>query len=107
MTDDNANGAVDLPVAGNEVENLLAALDRNRRTLAWKCAGLDAAGLRATLGPSSVTLGGLLKHLALVEDDSFSGSLLGHDLGHRGTGWTGTPTPTGSGRAPLTTRRSS
>ncbi len=81
MTDDNANGAVNLPVAGNEVESLLGALDRNRRTLAWKCAGLDAAGLRATLGPSSLTLGGLLKHLALVEDDSFSGSLLGHDLG--------------------------
>ncbi|MXG30416.1 DUF664 domain-containing protein [Streptomyces sp. YIM 132580] len=33
-------------------------------TLAWKYSGLDAAGLRATLGMSAITLGGLLKHLA-------------------------------------------
>ena len=81
MTDNSEIDAVNFPVAGNEIESLLGALERNRRTLAWKCGGLDAAGMRATLGPSSVTLGGLLKHLALVEDDSFSGSLLGHDLG--------------------------
>ena len=49
--------------------------------LAWKCGGLDAAGLRATLAPSSITLGGLLKHLALVEDDYFSRRLLGRELG--------------------------
>ena len=81
MTDDNAPDRVNVPVAGNEVESLLGALERNRRTLAWKCGGLDAAGMRATFGASSVTLGGLLKHLALVEDDSFSKSLLGRDLG--------------------------
>jgi hypothetical protein len=28
--------------------------------------GLDAVGLKATVGASSMTLGGLLKHLALV-----------------------------------------
>lgn len=78
---DNQTDQVDFPVAGNEIESLLGALERNRRTLAWKCTGLDAAGMRATLGPSSVTLGGLLKHLALVEVDSFSRSLLGHGLG--------------------------
>jgi lysophospholipase L1-like esterase len=33
--------------------------------------GLDAAGLNATVGASSMTLGGLLKHLALVEDEFF------------------------------------
>ena len=32
--------------------------------------------LQATLGPSSITLGGLLEHLAFVEDDAFSGRLL-------------------------------
>ena len=65
------------PVAGNEVDTLLGSLERQRRTFAWKCGNLDEAGLRATLGPSSMTLGGLLKHLAVVEDYYFSVKLLG------------------------------
>jgi Protein of unknown function (DUF664) len=69
------------PVAGDEIETLLGALERQRSYLAWKCGGLDAEGLRATLSPSSVTLGGLLKHLALIEDYRFSRRLLGRDLG--------------------------
>jgi hypothetical protein len=59
------------PIAGNEVDTLLGALERQRRYVAWKCGNLDSAGLQATLGPSTMTLGGLLKHLALVEDDYF------------------------------------
>jgi hypothetical protein len=35
------------PVAGNETATLLGSLDRQRAILAWKCGGLDAAGLRA------------------------------------------------------------
>jgi hypothetical protein len=35
--------------------------------------------MRATVGASSMTLGGLLKHLALVEDDYFSVRLHGRD----------------------------
>ena len=65
------------PVAGNEVDTMTGALERQRRYIAWKCGGLDAAGLRATLGPSTMTLGGLLKHLALVEDHYFSVRLFG------------------------------
>jgi hypothetical protein len=57
---------------GGEVETLLGALDRQRFYLGWKCGGLDAAGLRTTLPPSTITLGGLLKHLAFVEDTNFS-----------------------------------
>ncbi len=60
------------PVAGDETATLLGSLERQRATFAWKCGGLDAAGLSATVGVSTVTLGGLLKHLALVEDDHFS-----------------------------------
>jgi hypothetical protein len=70
-----------VPVAGDEAATLLGSLERQRATLAWKCGGLDAAGLRATVGASSITLGGLLKHLALVEDDYFTGKLLGRTLG--------------------------
>ena len=69
------------PVAGDETSTLLGSLDRQRATLAWKCGGLDAAGMRATVGASSMTLGGLLKHLALVEDDYFTGRLQGRELG--------------------------
>jgi hypothetical protein len=67
------------PVAGTEVDTLLGALERQRGYLAWKCGNLDSAGLRATLGPSTMTLGGLLKHMALVEDDWFSVKLHGRD----------------------------
>ena len=34
----------------------------------WKADGLDAAGLQTRIGASGLTLGGLLKHLAFVED---------------------------------------
>ena len=37
--------------------------------------------MRATTAASSITLGGLLKHLALVEDDYFSRRLFGQALG--------------------------
>ncbi len=51
---------------------MLGELDRVRSYIAWKCGGVDAAGMRATLGPSTMTLGGLLKHMALVEDTHFA-----------------------------------
>jgi len=68
-------------LAGDETATLLGSLERQRATFAWKCGRLEAAGLQATVGASSMTLGGLLKHLALVEDDYFSRRLLGLDLG--------------------------
>jgi uncharacterized damage-inducible protein DinB len=71
-TSAEAQGQVDLPVAGSEVATLLGALDRNRRTFAWKCFGLSAEEMRRTLDPSTVTLAGLVKHVALVEDHYFS-----------------------------------
>jgi hypothetical protein len=79
MDSDNQAVLREPPVAGNEVDTLLGALERQRGYVAWKCGNLDSAGLRATLGPSAVTLGGLLKHLAAVEDDVFSVKLHGRD----------------------------
>jgi Protein of unknown function (DUF664) len=69
------------PLAGDEAATLLGSLERQRATFVWKCSGLDAAGLRATHAPSSMTLGALLKHLALIEDNYFSRKLLGRELG--------------------------
>lgn len=57
------------PLAGDETATLLGSLERQRATLAWKCGELGEDGLRARLAPSAMTLGGLLKHLARVEDD--------------------------------------
>lgn len=67
------------PPAGDEVAVLLGFLEFQRATLAWKCEGLDSSGLAATLGRSTMTLGGLLKHLTYVEDVWFSVRLLGRD----------------------------
>lgn len=64
-----------------EVESLLVVLERNRRTFAWKTSGLDAAGLRATTAASSMTLGGLVKHVALVEADWLAVKLAGREHG--------------------------
>jgi len=65
--------------APDEVEALLGALHRNRRTFGWKTGGLDSDAMRRTLGPSTMTLGGLVKHLALVEDHYLTHQLLGLD----------------------------
>ncbi len=72
-------GRPEPPLAADETSTLLGFLEYQRATLAWKCAGLDATGLRATVGASSMTLGGLLKHLAYIEDDWFSRWLHGRD----------------------------
>ena len=77
MTDAESQVPLEPPIAGSETETLLGSLERQRRIVAWKCGGLDAAGLRATAAASTMTLGGLLKHLALVEDEYFSVRLLG------------------------------
>jgi Protein of unknown function (DUF664) len=68
------------PIAGTETEQLTGALDRLRTIFRWKADGLDQAGLRQRIGASSLTLGGLLKHLAVVEDYYFTTRLTGASL---------------------------
>ena len=70
--DRDEHGRPEMPLAGSEVETLLGFLDYQRATLAWKCAGLDDAQLGQPLHPTSMTLAGMLKHLARVEDNWFS-----------------------------------
>ncbi|MFG1816180.1 DUF664 domain-containing protein [Kribbella sp. NPDC049174] len=69
------------PLAGTEVEHLVGALERLRMTFRWKADGLDAAGLQARVGASSLTIGGLLKHLAANEDYMFNVKLRGEPIG--------------------------
>ncbi|WP_029288295.1 DinB family protein [Cellulomonas sp. HZM] len=76
---DPSPARVDPPLSGSEAETLLGFLEFHRATLLTKCGGLTDEQLRQTLPPSTITLGGLLKHLALVEDNWTSEVLLGSD----------------------------
>ncbi len=71
------------PLAGNGAEQLVGALERQRWTFRWKADGLDEAGLRARIGSSALTIGGLIKHLALVEDHYFGPQLDGSPYAER------------------------
>lgn len=79
------------PLAGTESGHLIGALDRLRTTFRWKADDLGKEELRARLGPSTLTLGGLLKHLASVEDYTFTHKLSGSPMGAPWdtTGWDG------------------
>ncbi|HLM05457.1 MAG TPA: DinB family protein [Blastococcus sp.] len=59
------------PNTGPETSQLPAYLDYQRETMLLKIEGLTREQLARTLAPSSLTLGGLLNHLALVEDSWF------------------------------------
>ncbi|MBY8878824.1 DinB family protein [Actinacidiphila acidipaludis] len=79
MTQLDEQGRPEPPAAADEAATLLGFLEFQRATLAWKCEGLDAAGMAATAAASTMTLGGMLKHLALVEDWWFSEWLDGRE----------------------------
>lgn len=79
MSDQSEQAQLHPPPRGDEAATLLGFLERQRATFAWKTGRLDAAGLRATLGNSSMTLGGMLKHLARFEDDMSTEWLLGQE----------------------------
>jgi hypothetical protein len=68
------------PAVGSEIDTLVGSLERQRATFAYKCADLDADQMRITVGNSAITLGGLLKHLAYMEDLNFTRDLAGEEL---------------------------
>ena len=80
MSDSSALGYPEPPAVGDEVATLLGSLERQRATFAWKSADLDRAGLGESVGVSAVTLGGLLKHLAFMEDINFTRDLAARPL---------------------------
>ena len=71
---------IDPPLAADEAATLLAFLDYHRDTFRMKCDGLDQSQLATPLPPSSMTLGGMMKHLALVESSWFSEVFEGGEL---------------------------
>lgn len=54
--------------SGDERATLLSFLDRHRDVLRRKCSGLTPAQLDTPHPPSTMTLGGMVKHLAYVEN---------------------------------------
>ena len=77
------------PIASTEAEHLTGALHRLRTTFRFKADDLDAAGLQVRIGASALTIGGLLKHLAVCEDNMFTVRLSGAPIGApwEGTDW--------------------
>jgi uncharacterized damage-inducible protein DinB len=72
---------IDPPLLGGERETLRAYLDYHRATLAMKCQGLSDEELRQrSMPPSTLTLLGLVRHLAEVERTWFRRVINAEDI---------------------------
>ncbi len=70
-----------IPRTGSELEILTGFLDSHRMTFEQKCAGLSAAQLsEASVPPSTLSLHGLVRHLAGVERWWFQMQFAGDDV---------------------------
>jgi len=67
------------PTAADETTTLRSFVDYYRATIRRQCDGLTPEQLRTPHPPSTMTLAGMLKHLAYVEDFWFSVVLLGNE----------------------------
>jgi uncharacterized damage-inducible protein DinB len=73
----------EIPRTGDERSTLLAFLEWQRATLARKCEGLEADQLRLRAAePSTLSLLGLVRHMADVELSWFRKILAGEDVGY-------------------------
>ena len=66
-------------MASDEVSTLLGFLEFQRATLGWKSQGLGSRELQRKIASSSMTLSGILKHMAYVENHWFSDWLMGRE----------------------------
>src|SRR4051794_15058946 len=69
------------PRLGDERTTLVESLRKQRLTLQLKCADLDAQAMaRRSVEPSTMSLLGLVRHLAEVERATFRTLMAGHDV---------------------------
>jgi Protein of unknown function (DUF664) len=69
------------PSLGDERTTLVESLRCQRLTLEMKCAGLDAEAMaRRSVEPSTMSLLGLVRHLAEMERDTFRVMMAGQDV---------------------------
>jgi Protein of unknown function (DUF664) len=81
MVIDPRDVAKDAVVTADERTTLAAFLRYQRDTFEWKCAGLDAAQMaRRSAEPSSMSLLGLVRHLADVERHWFQSVMAGANV---------------------------
>ena len=72
----------EVPFRADERTTLVAWLERHRATLAMKCEGLSHAQLRErAVLPSTLSLLGLIRHLAEVERGWLRRTLAGEEVG--------------------------
>lgn len=69
----------DPPQVADEITTLRSYVAFYRATIRRQCDGLTVEQLRTQLPPSTMTLAGLLKHLAYVEDVWFNVRLAGNE----------------------------
>jgi uncharacterized damage-inducible protein DinB len=84
MSENSAIAAVAAPhdpdLVASERQTLVEFLEYYRTVLLRKAAGLDRAQLAVSVGASSLTIGGLIKHMAFVEHGWFRECWLGEGL---------------------------
>jgi hypothetical protein len=69
------------PTLGDERTTLVESLRCQRLTLEMKCSGLDAEAMaRRSVEPSTMSLLGLVRHLAEMEHDTFRIMMAGQDV---------------------------
>jgi hypothetical protein len=69
------------PRLGDERTTLVESLRCQRLTLELKCAGLDAEAMaRRSVEPSTMSLLGIVRHLAEMEHDTFRIDMAGEDV---------------------------
>ena len=91
------------PTLGDERSALVEYLRNVRLTLEMKCSGLDAEALaRRSVEPSTMSLLGLVRHLAEMERDSFRDVMAGQDAPRL---FCSNTDVTGISTAPFPTRR--
>ncbi len=71
---------IDPDLQADERTTLVAFLDYHRATFLSKIAGLTYEQMNVALPPSDLTLAGLTKHLALVEDSWFQERFVGVEV---------------------------
>jgi hypothetical protein len=68
------------PLRADEATTLRGFLDHHRDTFKMKCSGLSREQLAQPLPPSDMTLGGMMKHLAIVDQSWFEDDFRGRGM---------------------------
>lgn len=77
---EGSHGRWEPPLDADERAMLTSFLDYQRATLVWKASGLTQEQMGRTIASSSLTIAGIVNHLALVEDSWFTEDFAGRPM---------------------------